>query len=209
MQSAALTAPITGAFRKARQAMQGDPHAKLASARERIKALEKRLGEIEAEIETYHRRFSDKVEQARKQFEASKSFEDEFQYRLARIVEKDNRDGADPLLRAAVVYGAEFVGKTLRGQAFPKFVAENPDWREPFADAIEAKLAVAKRSYEETVASARAYLTKEFADDEAIGSDSHVKRAKNDLVCAESLESRFADAEGLKAWEIGISSLAQ
>ena len=98
--SATLTAPITGAFRKAREAMQGDPQAKLASAREKIKALEKRLGEIEAEIDTYHRRFSDKVEQARKQFEASKSFDDEYAYRVAKLVEKDSRDNVDPALRA-------------------------------------------------------------------------------------------------------------
>ena len=78
-----------------------------ASARERINALEKRLSEIEAEIETYHRRFADKVEECRKRFESSKSFDDEYAYRIAKLVEKDNRDNADPVLRARMIYSAQ------------------------------------------------------------------------------------------------------
>src|SRR5262249_27314317 len=126
--SATLTAPITGAFRKMRETMEGnDAQAKLASAREKIKALEKRLGEIEAEIETYHRRFADKVEECRKRFESSKSFDDECAYRIAKLVEKDNRNNADPALQARMMIYAPQTIYTMKDEAFAKFVLEIPD----------------------------------------------------------------------------------
>ena len=160
---------------------------------------------IEAEIEMYHRRFSDKVEQARKQFEASGSFEDEFSYRIAQVVENHHRENADPYLRAGMIYGVQVVGQTLRDKAFPKLVEETPNWREPFTELVEAKVAIAKRAYDETLATVRTQLA-DF-DEEDVMNDPRVRRVKSELAHAESTQERFRDSEGLKAWEIGISAL--
>jgi predicted nucleic acid-binding Zn-ribbon protein len=203
--SATLTAPITGAFRKAREAMQGDPQAKLSSARERIKALEKRLTEIQGDIEKYHRRFADKVEQCRKRFESSKSFPDEFAYRVAKLVEKDSRDNVDPALRARMMIYAPQTIYTLKDEAFAKLVEEWPNWREPFTELVEAKVAIAKRACDETLATVRTQLA-DF-DEEDVTNDPRIRRVKSELERAESTQARFRDAEGLKGWQIGISAL--
>ena len=207
---ATLAAPIKSAFRRAADAMQGgDAPKRLADALARITQLKARLAEIESQDRKHAARFNSYVEQARKKFEASKSFEDELALVLAEVALNWHRENATtPAQRAQMMlaqYTQQGGGSTLEGEAFEKFVAEVPDWRLPLESALKAKAEIAEESYQKTVALVQGQLEGFGAD--SVTADPRVRSARKESVRSQQLAQRFAEAKDLAAWQLALNAL--
>ena len=205
--SSATLEPLGRAFKKVRDTMQGDAHVRLAAAVERIKALRKRLSEIESEVNRHAARFSDYVSQCRATFERDKTFENELALTIAEVALDWHRShSTTPVERAMMVLShGGTIEQTLEGQAFAKFSSEITDWRLPLETALKANISIARQAHEETLATVREQLS-EF-DHETVTNDPRVKRSGRELARQERLLDRFESAENLSAWRLAIEDL--
>src|SRR5262249_22178578 len=134
--------------------------------------------------------------------------ESEREYWQARMLEGYYQEHAvSPAEKARLIYSANVTGQTLQDEAFAKLAAEIADWAEPFEAGLKAKVELAQRTYDDTLSTVRTQLA-DF-DEETVMNDARVKRANSALSSAESLQERFRDSEGLKAWQAGISCLTE
>jgi|SRR6516225_54846 hypothetical protein len=194
-------------FRKARAAMQGDAHAMLASALEKIKALRQRLEAIEAEQRHHAGRFDRRIAAARERYERTKSDDAEVAWLLEEAAkEVYQRKAAPSEARARLIYGIQTL-PTAEGLAFEAFVKEHPDWRAPLQLAIDAKLEIVRAEHDRTLKIVHEQLSGFVEEVEELERDPRLRQAKHELSRAELLQSRFENAEGLAAWKLAVDEL--
>src|SRR2546430_9802074 len=118
-----LTAPVTGAFRKARQAMQGNP-ASLDAGLTELKRLTAVLQKVEAERDAHNGRFRTDCNELEKRFQDAPTLENEIAFRVARIVvDEDLRrsPAVHPSARGDVYYAE-------KAEVWQEFVKREPNW---------------------------------------------------------------------------------